>query len=865
MGKLTHTVKGPIASFRSADKADIESLKLHFLPKQEGSGDPSPANIRPITGWTSVNIHHEGKNLFDKNNINLIYARILSTGQIDAGISGASSRTIYIECKPNTTYSIRKLPTSRCVVCYSSETPIADMYIEGYASKSDQASFTYTTGSNAKYLLVYLYNANYDTSITESEMFASVQIEYGSVINSYESYHGNIIPLSWSDHGVEYGGYVDPVRGKLVAEWACETDNGRSWNVSSYGNAWQWGHSHGNDPDAGGMNYYRHTLCSHCKNISVSLRDNAYTIGLNQNGALYLGKEFWKLMGYENNITAQEAQDFFANQALAGTPVYICSPLETPIEYDIDPIALQTFLDYNNFWTDMNDDTEVEYCFADRLSERKLIMDTPHIESASGTITSFNTDMKAPLVDLKARFTPVQEGAGDPSPTNVRPIHGWTGANISTVDAYEFYQGGLADLTGEEVSINTRIRTDYIPYDGSQSLVFNGVFDSDDRFRSIYWYDSNKEFISSGGSNHDFPYYHCVGNHPDYAYFRVVVYKSDNTKAISPNGKRLVLPKETYPVKFPATKNLLDITQYGRHDGGKGFVASDGIVSFDEVNGGNSCIVWGSQTFPAGTYTLNAKVSGDGTIGFRLLCSSASCGGTYNSYYGGYFINSIDNNSKITFTTTESFTIGICLLSNSQHEKEPGMAYDIQLERGSTATAYEPYGTVYGGYVDLIRGKVVSTYQKIILDGINYAIGNYGNSSYNGTEATNRGITIPRTGILTNDKVDITKVFSSKLIPTTNSIWNNPNNYKWHFTIYNHSQLHVCFDNSVVGITSDMDWTPRTQKIKEWLAENNIIVILPLETPIEYDLTPQQIKTLKGINNIWSDANGAIDVKYWTH
>ena len=188
MGKLTHTVKGPIASFRSADKADIESLKLHFLPKQEGSGDPSPANIRPITGWTSVNIHHEGKNLFDKNNINLIYARILSTGQIDAGISGASSRTIYIECKPNTTYSIRKLPTSRCVVCYSSETPIADMYIEGYASKSDQASFTYTTGSNAKYLLVYLYNANYDTSITESEMFASVQIEYGSVINSYESY-----------------------------------------------------------------------------------------------------------------------------------------------------------------------------------------------------------------------------------------------------------------------------------------------------------------------------------------------------------------------------------------------------------------------------------------------------------------------------------------------------------------------------------------------------------------------------------------------------------------------------------------------------------------------------------------------------
>ena len=65
MGKLTHTVKGPIASFRSADKANIESLKLHFLPKQEGSGDPSPINIRPITGWTGCTLFGSGRNLFN--------------------------------------------------------------------------------------------------------------------------------------------------------------------------------------------------------------------------------------------------------------------------------------------------------------------------------------------------------------------------------------------------------------------------------------------------------------------------------------------------------------------------------------------------------------------------------------------------------------------------------------------------------------------------------------------------------------------------------------------------------------------------------------------------------------------------------
>ena len=33
----------------------------------------------------------------------------------------------------------------------------------------------------------------------------------------------------------------------------------------------------------------------------------------------------------------------------------------------------------------------------------------------------------------------------------------------------------------------------------------------------------------------------------------------------------------------------------------------------------------------------------------------------------------------------------------------------------------------------------------------------------------------------------------------------------------------------------------------------------------EYDIGPVTLKTLRGINNIWSDANGNIDLSYWTH
>ena len=63
MGNLTHTVSGGIASFRSAARVPIENLKCHFLPVQEGSGDPSPENVRPISGWQGCNIYKTGKNI----------------------------------------------------------------------------------------------------------------------------------------------------------------------------------------------------------------------------------------------------------------------------------------------------------------------------------------------------------------------------------------------------------------------------------------------------------------------------------------------------------------------------------------------------------------------------------------------------------------------------------------------------------------------------------------------------------------------------------------------------------------------------------------------------------------------------------
>ena len=42
-------------------------ITCEFSPVQEGTGDPSPDNVRPISGWTGFNITHAHKNLLDQS------------------------------------------------------------------------------------------------------------------------------------------------------------------------------------------------------------------------------------------------------------------------------------------------------------------------------------------------------------------------------------------------------------------------------------------------------------------------------------------------------------------------------------------------------------------------------------------------------------------------------------------------------------------------------------------------------------------------------------------------------------------------------------------------------------------------------
>ena len=69
---ITETVTGAIASFPDgADDIPVADLVVNIEPVQSGSGDPSPDNIRPITGWTGVTISHSGADTSNPETISI--------------------------------------------------------------------------------------------------------------------------------------------------------------------------------------------------------------------------------------------------------------------------------------------------------------------------------------------------------------------------------------------------------------------------------------------------------------------------------------------------------------------------------------------------------------------------------------------------------------------------------------------------------------------------------------------------------------------------------------------------------------------------------------------------------------------------
>lgn len=118
-------------------------------------------------------------NLYDKDNPNILDTPIDTSGL--GGNVKNTYKTVWIPCKPNTTYTVSKkydATKNRFALAYTSEEPNYSQQVEGYVSNAYTNVMTITTNSTAKYLIAYVWIAG--GSVTYQEMLDSIKIEKGT-------------------------------------------------------------------------------------------------------------------------------------------------------------------------------------------------------------------------------------------------------------------------------------------------------------------------------------------------------------------------------------------------------------------------------------------------------------------------------------------------------------------------------------------------------------------------------------------------------------------------------------------------------------------------------------------------------------
>lgn len=182
-------VENPFATTGSTQVTAGTTCTISNIQVEEGS---TATTFEPYKAQEyEINL---GKNLFDKDNANVVRGYIAGTN-----LTGGTDYTIYIPCEESTTYTIQKMVAvpqtanrfrinSYAVEPTAGATSISSSYFWNAGDGSATTTHTYTTPTGAKYLGITVMTANTSGTTTADEMYASIQIEKGSIASPYSPY-----------------------------------------------------------------------------------------------------------------------------------------------------------------------------------------------------------------------------------------------------------------------------------------------------------------------------------------------------------------------------------------------------------------------------------------------------------------------------------------------------------------------------------------------------------------------------------------------------------------------------------------------------------------------------------------------------
>ena len=231
---VTDSASGSTARFvDGADGVPMKSVKVNIAPVQSGSGDPSPSNVRPITGYDSVKVTRAGKNLLPKYVINPpLYNGVTFTVNSDGSVNA------------NGTASATCNASSADITGIDGEVVLSGCPSDGSATTYQMWIYDKTT--NASTAIVDTGNGSTGTLIKDHVYSVRIRIQSGYTVDktfypmlrlasdtddTYEHYNGNTYNISLSSAGTVYGGTLDVVSGVLVVDRAIIDMGDMQWDT----------------------------------------------------------------------------------------------------------------------------------------------------------------------------------------------------------------------------------------------------------------------------------------------------------------------------------------------------------------------------------------------------------------------------------------------------------------------------------------------------------------------------------------------------------------------------------------------------------------------------------------------------------
>lgn len=312
--------------------------KASWEPTQEGSGDPSPENVRPIKGRDRVTVERCGENVIEflstydsSSDIKIAVdaeKNITLNGTLDGkgNISIGMCRLHWV-CGKNYTMYVKKVGGSASLgsgdgitFAYSLFTTDYNHYFRGDTTSKNLDAYIARDVALVETELIFMLQCWRDGTKFDNYKFQIEVVEGTTAPTAYAPYTGQTATLTLPE--TVYGGEVDAVTGEGRGRWKLLTlDGTEPWNAVGSGDTL----------------YFQSTSIS--IGTRVLSRDDyctTFPIASVSSSNTVQGVSGWKTSLYLRWSTFADVaalKSYLAAQYAAGTPVQVCYKLTEPVPF----------------------------------------------------------------------------------------------------------------------------------------------------------------------------------------------------------------------------------------------------------------------------------------------------------------------------------------------------------------------------------------------------------------------------------------------------------------------------------------------------------------------------------------------------